>query len=215
MQTRKMRSGREPPRGPTRWRGGSRAPIPAERAVDQEARTADRQARRDAGLEAQDADQAVATLYQMHYRSLVQLAALLVDDLTTAEEIVQDSFAAVHERWRALSGTDAALAYLRRWVIRQCRAAARLSSARGVPGGNRQASREGGQGTGPPVPGSAVMAALRALPARQREVMVLRYFAELPEAEIAAATGMSPDAVGSAITRAMSALHAGLRRAGE
>ena len=55
------------------------------------------------------------------------------------------------------------------------------------------------------------MSALRALPARQREVMVLRYFADLPEAEIASATGMSMAAVRSHAARAMSSLQAGLR----
>ena len=59
-------------------------------------------------------------------------------------------------------------------------------------------------------PGSAVVSALRALPARQREVMVLRYFADLPEAEIASATGMSTAAVRSHAARAISSLQAGL-----
>jgi hypothetical protein len=61
-----------------------------------------RATRRPAGIRSQiphpradeDADQAVADLYQTHYRPLVRLAALLVSDLATAEEIVQDSFAA-------------------------------------------------------------------------------------------------------------------------
>ena len=135
-------------------------------------------------------------------RLLVRLAALLVADLATAEEIVQDSFAAVHERWHVLPGTEAALTYLRRSVIRQCRSATRLSPARGTPGGGRPT----GQGTGSSLPGSAVVSALRALPARQREVMVLRYFAELSEAEIASATGMSPAAVRSHTARAMASL---------
>ncbi len=179
MQTRKIQPGREPPSGPARWR------------------------------DARDADQAMTTLYQTHYRPLVRLAALLVGDLATAEEIVQDSFAAVHERWRALPDTEAALAYLRRWVIRQCRAAARLSPAEGTPGAGRES------GTSLPWPGSPVVAALRALPACQREVMVLRYFAELSEPEIASATGMSPAAIRSHAAQAMSSLHARLRPPGD
>ena len=54
------------------------------------------------------------------------------------------------------------------------------------------------------------MSALRALSARQREVVVLRYFADLPEAEIASATGMSVAAVRDHAARAMSSLQAGL-----
>jgi len=160
--------------------------------------------RRPAGIRGQipnpradgDAGQAVAALYQMHYRPLVRLAALLVSDLAIAEEIVQDSFAAVHGVWQALPDGDAALSYVRRAVVRRSRSAP-------CP-----------QPTGTPLPGSAVMSALRALPVRQREVLVLQYFADLREAEIASATGMSTAAVRSHAVRAMSSLRAALPPAG-
>ena len=166
--------------------------------------------RRSAGIHGQiphprtdgDADQAVAALYQMHYRSLVRLAALLVSDLATAEDIVQDSFAAVHGMWHALpdtgtdTDTDAALCYLRRSVVRRSRSAPRPQLA------------------GIPLLDSAVVSALQALPVRQREVLVLQYFADLPEAEIASATGMSTAAVRSHAARAMSSLQDALRPAG-
>jgi DNA-directed RNA polymerase specialized sigma24 family protein len=145
-----------------------------------------------------DADQAVAALYQMHYRSLVRLAALLVSDLATAEDIVQDSFAAVHGMWHALpdTDTDAALCYLRRSVVRRSRSAPRPQLA------------------GIPLLDSAVVSALQALPVRQREVLVLQYFADLPETEIASATGISTAAVRSQAARAMSSLQDALRPAG-
>ena len=142
------------------------------------------------------AAQAVTTLYQLHYPSLVRLAALLVPDLAAAEEIVQDAFADLHGEWPTLPGTDAALAHLRRSVVRR---------SRSVP--LRPA-------TGAGVPGSAVMSALRTLPARQREVVVLRYFADLAEADIASATGMSAAAVRTHAVRAMSSLQAGLGAVG-
>ena len=144
-----------------------------------------------------DAGQAVTALYRLHYLPLVRLAALLGPDLARAEEIVQDAFADLHGEWPALPGTDAALAYLRRSVVRASRSAASSGAA---------------AGTG--VPSSAVMSALRTLPARQREVVVLRYFADLPEAEIATATGMSAAAVRIHAVRAMWSLQAGLRPAG-
>jgi DNA-directed RNA polymerase specialized sigma24 family protein len=160
--------------------------------------------RRPAGIRGQiphprtdgDVGQAVATFYQMHYRSLVRLAALLVSDLATAEDIVQDSFAAAHGVWQTLPDTDAVLSYLRRAVVH----------------GSRSAPCP--QLTGTPIPGSAVVSALRALPVRQREVLVLQYFADLPEAEIASATGMSAAAVRNHAARAMSSLHAALGPAG-
>ena len=141
----------------------------------------------------QDAGDAVAALYQLHYPALVRLAALLVPDLATAEDIVQDAFAAVHGRWHVLPDADAALAYLRWSVVHQSRSLPLPESA-DMPG----------------EPGSAVVSALRALSARQREVVVLRYFADLAEAEIASATGMSVAAVRDHIARAMSSLQAGL-----
>ena len=177
----KTRSGREPP-GARIWRAVRiRARIPAARDG------------RDASTEQEDADHAVAALYQLHYTALVRLAALLVLDLATAEDTVQDAFAAVHGRWHMLSDADAALAYLRWSVVHRSRSAPPFGPT---------------AGTGEP--GSAVVSALRALSARQREVVVLRYFADLPEAEIASATGMSMAAVRDHTARAMSSLQAGL-----
>jgi DNA-directed RNA polymerase specialized sigma24 family protein len=145
---------------------------------------------------AEDASHAVAALYRLHYPALVRLAALLIPDLATAEDIVQDVFAAVHGRWRVQPDADAALAYLR-WSV--------VQRSRTVPPPGQPAA-----GTGEP--GSAVISALRALSPRQREVVVLRYFADLPEAEIAAATGMSMAAVRDHAAQAMSSLQAGLGR---
>ena len=183
MRTMKTRSGRVP----TGARTGRPARIRAVR---------DRQdAPAEHGAPAEhDAGHAVAALYQMHYPALVRLAALLVPDLATAEYIVQDAFAAVHDRWHLLSDADAALAYLRRSVIHRSRSVPPLE----------------GSATGTGEPGSAVLSALRALSARQREVVVLRYFADLPEAEIASATGMSMAAVRNHAAQAMSSLQAGL-----
>jgi len=150
-----------------------------------------------------EAGQALAALYEAHYRSLVRLAALLIADLATAEEIVQESFAAVHGMRHVLPDSDAALGYLRRAVVQRSRTAALPEPGEAV-----------GPQAGRAVQGSAVVSALRALPAHQREVLVLRYFADLPEAEIASATGISAAAVRSRAARAMSALHAELRPAG-
>ena len=182
MRTMKTRSGREPMRARTR----RAARIPAARDGR------DALAEHDSST-GPDVGQAVAALYQLHYPALVRLVALLVPDLATAEDIVQDAFAAVHDRWHVLPDADAALAYLRWSVVHQSRSVPPPGPA---------------EGTGEP--GSAVVSALRALSARQREVVVLRYFADLPEAEIASATGMSVAAVRDHAAQAMSSLQAGL-----
>jgi DNA-directed RNA polymerase specialized sigma24 family protein len=140
------------------------------------------------GAGAEDVSGTVAALYAEHYRSLVRLAVLLVSDLASAEEIVQEAFADLHGTWRTLPGPDAGLRYLRRSLIRRSRAVT-----------SQQAD-----------PGAGLLRALRALPARQREVLVLRYFADLPEAEIAAVTGTRIAAVRTYAARGMSSLRAGL-----
>src|SRR5690349_11991894 len=115
------------------------------------------------GAGAEDVSGTVAALYAEHYRPLVRLAVLLVSDLAAAEEIVQEAFADLHGTWRTLPGPDAALRYLRRSLIRRSRSIA-----------PQQASVEVS-------PEAGLLPVLRALPARQREVLVLRYFADLPE----------------------------------
>ena len=199
MRTIKIRPGREPTSART-W-GADR--IPAARdgqdASTEHGMAAEHgtPAERDASA---DAGQAVAALYQLHYPALVRLAAMLTPDLATAEDIVQEAFAAVHSRWHVQPDAEAALAYLRWSVVHRSRSVPPLEPAEGT----------GESGSGAGAPGSAVMSALRALSPRQREVVVLRYFADLSEAEIAAATGMSMAAVRDHAAQAMSSLQAEL-----
>ena len=123
-----------------------------------------------------DADQAVAVLYDTHYCALTRLAALLVLDVAAAEEIVQAAFAAMHGGWRHLRDSDKALAYLLRKVVIGARSHHAASPA---PPSRQPALPQAGQ---PPITApQALVAALHALPARQREALVLRYYAGLPE----------------------------------
>lgn len=160
-----------------------------------------------------DADTALEQLYAAHWRSLVRLAVLLVHDNGLAEEIVQDSFVAVHGRWRRLRDPGKALAYLRQTVVNRARSALRhhAVAARHVARGARDLD----------VPGSdtaalaterreAVLGAMRSLPDRQREVLALRYYADLSEAEIAEALGISRGAVKSHASRGAAALRTAL-----
>jgi RNA polymerase sigma-70 factor (sigma-E family) len=158
-----------------------------------------------------DADRAVTELYPMHYRSLVRAAALLVSDPVSAEEIVQASFVAMHSAWHRLPGTDAALSYLHRSVVNRSRAALRRHVVAGEPGLKRAPGRsDGAPEAGVQLEHSPLVSALRALPARQREVLVLRYLADLPDHEIASATGISMGAVESHTAQAVAALRAEL-----
>jgi len=160
-----------------------------------------------------NADWAVTELYSLHYRALVRLAVLLVRDVPTAEDVVQDSFVAIHEGWPRLRNADCALAYLRHAVLNRCRSVLRHRAVvdkhlpnppPGMPSAEYGALVRLEQ--------SAVVAALRKLSGRQREAIVLRYYADLSEAEVAAAMGISRGAVKSHTARAMTALRADLER---
>ena len=78
---------------------------------------------RSAAAGGSDADRAVTAIYGTQYRTLVRLAVLLVGDLRTAEEVVQDSFAAMHHTWRRLRNQDAAVSFLHRSVVARSRLA--------------------------------------------------------------------------------------------
>ena len=137
----------------------------------------------------------VSALYEQHYAPLVRLAALLVRDTATAEEIVQDSFVAVAvaAAWRRRGDIDGALDFLRQSVLDRSRSALRHGITPAPPNGCPAA----------PAP---LLAALGALPARQREVLVLRYYANLSEEQAADAIGISRAAVRRHATRANAAL---------
>lgn len=160
-----------------------------------------------------DADRAVTAIYSEHYRSLVRLAAFLVRDNATAEEVVQDSFVAMHGAWRRLRDTDKALSYLRQSVVNRSRSVLR----------HRMVVDKNTPKPPPDMPSaehgaiiqlerSAVVSALRGLPERQREALVLRYYGDLSEAQIASVMGISRGAVKSHTARAMAALRAVLER---
>jgi RNA polymerase sigma-70 factor (sigma-E family) len=162
-----------------------------------------------------DADAAIAELFRTERLRLVRLALLLVDDRETAEDVVQDAFAALHRRWPALESEQAALPYLRSCVLNGARSV--LRRRRTI-----RARRLDPPGAADPADASSVLAAehaevlaaLRRLPHRQREVIVLRYWSELSEAEIAAALGISVGAVKSSASRGRDAIAAMLTEEG-
>lgn len=153
-----------------------------------------------------DQERLVGELYAAHRLSLVRLAVLLVDDTAAAEDVVHDVFAGLLKT-RSLRDPDAALGYLRRAVVNRSRSALR----------RRRTARAYSPpaDVGPAQPDDlavlseehrAVLAALDTLPERQREVLVLRYWSDLSEAEIADAMGISRGTVKSTASRALAAL---------
>ena len=161
----------------------------------------------------QSADWAVTELYSLHYHRLVRLAALLVRDVATAEDVVQDSFVAMHDGWQRLRDAESALAYLRQAVVNRSRSVLRHRAVvEKYPDKPSPDMPSAEYGALVQLERSAVIAALRKLPGRQREAIVLRYYADFSEAEIAAAMGISCGAVKSHTARAMAALRADLEQ---
>jgi len=147
------------------------------------------------------------TLYRDSWQRLVRLAALLVGDATAAEDIVQDAFANVYRRWGRLYDLPGAGAYTRTAVINGSRSFLRR---RGTAGAARGLNISNAEAADVAVIGVEDQGAMRraviSLPPRQREVLVLRYWAELAEAEIAQTLRVSRGTVKSSAARGLAAL---------
>jgi RNA polymerase sigma-70 factor (sigma-E family) len=152
--------------------------------------------------------EAVSRIYAEQRLPMIRLAAFLCGDVHAAEEIVQDAFIGLQRHWTRLDSAQAAVGYLRASVVNGTR---NLYRRRDVVRRHLRVAE--------PVAGPAadfalhlaeehrdVLLALRRLPSRQREVLVLRYWSELSEAEIAAALGISRGTVKSTASRALDAL---------
>jgi RNA polymerase sigma factor (sigma-70 family) len=117
-----------------------------------------------------------------------------------AEDVAQDAFLGLYRRWDSLADPSAALAYLRTSVLNGCRTAIRRRSRPQAPPDGRPAESA-----------EAVLAAIRRLPARQREALVLRYYLDMTEGQAADAMRVSRGTVKPATSRAVAAVARMLR----
>jgi len=154
-----------------------------------------------------EADLAITAMYDTEYRSLVRMSAVLLGDVASAEEIVQDSFIATRAAWRGLRDIDKGVNYLRRTVMNRSRSQLRHrvvvdkhmpASEPDMPSAEQAALAA--------LQRAAVVAALRTLPTRQREALVLRFYLDLSEEQVAAAMQISQGAVKSHTARGKAAL---------
>jgi RNA polymerase sigma-70 factor (sigma-E family) len=150
---------------------------------------------------------ALTDLFREHHLELVRLALVMVGDQATAEDVVQDAFERLHRGWRGLRQPSSGLAYVRSSVLNGCRSVHRRAAV-----ARKHAPQLAEPDVGGPDAAAAaddrgeMTAALRSLPRRQREVLVLRYYLDLDVAEIAETLGISPSAVRSTNTRGLAAL---------
>lgn len=152
----------------------------------------------------------LAVLYAAHYGSLVRLAALLLDDTAACEDVVQDAYVRVHSSWRRIDDPDKALAYLRQTVVNLARSSLRrhLVARRLTPRPERTSVEDAAYAT---VERDALVQALRTLPRREREAVVLRHVADLTEVQAANLMGCSVGSVKGYTSRGLAKLGARLK----
>jgi len=157
------------------------------------------------------AEAAVTALYQASALSLIRLAYVMLDDLPSAEDVVQEAFYGLYRRWDRLEDADSAMYYVRTSVLNGCRSVRR-----------RRAVRRRGLADEPPAVSAEavvlsgeereeVIRAVRGLPHRQREALVLRYYSDLSDEQIARVMGIGPSTVRSTVHRALEAVGRALR----
>ncbi len=155
-----------------------------------------------------EAATAVTAIYEMHARGFVKLAVVMLGDLRAAEDVVQDAFCGLYRRWHHLDDPAKAMQYVRSAVLNGCRTQLRTRGRTQ----RRELSLAAGQAPSPEEDAllgeehREVLAALRRLPPRQREALVLRYYLGLSEPDIAAAMAVSQGTVKSTTSRALGAL---------
>ncbi|MEV6412147.1 SigE family RNA polymerase sigma factor [Kribbella sp. NPDC051718] len=164
-----------------------------------------------AGVPREDADGLVVALFRAEGARLVQLARWFVDDRTAAEDLVQEAFLRLARDQHRIADPDRAAAYLRSIVINLARDHNRrgLVSLRHRPPAepdDRSAEDHAAVGESR----REVIAALRGLPRRQRDCVVLRYYVELSVGAIAETLGLSPNSVKTHLQRGLRALKAEL-----
>ena len=149
---------------------------------------------------------AVAALYSEHALSLIRLAHIMLGDRAAAEDVVQDAFCGLYRRWEYLAGKDHALGYVRSSVLNGCRSVLRLRPASELTAAHSPVAVSAEAAVLSAEERREVVRALRRLPGRQRDVLVLRYYLDLPDEMIASDLGMRASSVRSARRRALASL---------
>ena len=147
----------------------------------------------------------VTALYQGYATGLVRLAMLMLADQQAAEDVVQEAFLGLYRRWGSLADPGKALTYVRSSVLNGCRTVLRTRSRR-LPS-YLEPDAESAEAVA--LLGEEhreVLAALRRLPTRQREAVVLRHCLGLSEDETAQAMKISRGTVKSASSRGIATL---------
>lgn len=159
--------------------------------------------RSDTEMPDEEAAVAVSTLYQATALGLIRLAYVILGDRQAAEDVVQEAFFGLFRRWDRLSNVEGAEYYVRVSVLNGCRSALRHRTVLGrhalyeLPAPSADVAVLGNEER------AELIRAIEQLPMRQREAVVLRYYLDLPDNEIATLMGISPSTVRSTVHRAL------------
>lgn len=152
--------------------------------------------------------------YQAHYRSLLGLAALLLDDTASCEDVVQEAFIRVHSARSRVRDREKTLAYLRQTVVNLSRSALRRRilglKLLSKPMPDMASAEEGAYDL---LERDDLIKSMRGLQRRQREVLVLRYFADMTEVQVAETLGISLGSVKAYGSRGIAALRVAMEAA--
>jgi RNA polymerase sigma-70 factor (sigma-E family) len=153
-----------------------------------------------------DAGAVLTDLYERHALALIRLGYVMLGDRQAAEDVVQDAFAGLYRRWGQLADQAKAVPYLRASVLNGCRSAIRRQRPvmELVELDSAEASAEAAMLAGEQQ--RVLMRAIRRLPQRQRETLVLRFYLDEPDTEIARLMGVRESTVRSTTHRALAAL---------
>jgi RNA polymerase sigma-70 factor (sigma-E family) len=164
-------------------------------------------------LDHDDPSVAITALYHEHALSLIRLARIMLGNRAGAEDVVHDAFCGLYRRWEHLADKDKALGYVRSSVLNGCRTALRRGRLASLVTAYQPAAISAEAAVLSSEERREVILALRKLPERQREVLVLRYYLDLPDEQIAADLGISPSTIRSTRHRALASLERLLRGA--
>jgi RNA polymerase sigma-70 factor (sigma-E family) len=162
-----------------------------------------------AGPPVSTAEGAVTALYQAHALGMIRLAHIMLGDRQSAEDVVQEAFCGLYRRWSHLSDQGSAVHYVRSAVLNHCRSVLRRRTTSHAPRdltSHAEPVRSAESAVLTREERDEIMRAVRRLPPRQREALVLRFYLDLSAEETATTMGISPSSVRSATHRALASL---------
>ena len=158
---------------------------------------------------ADTAGDAVTALYEAHALGMIRLAHIMLGDRQSAEDVVQEAFCGLYLRWSHLADPGSAVPYVRSAVLNHCRSVLRRRTTSRAPraaASSPESVRSAESAVLTREERDEIMRAVRRLPPRQREALVLRFYLDLPAEETATTMGISPSSVRSATHRALASL---------